>query len=115
MSKPTISGRMRGFAVPYFVALTVLWMLLLRVADLLPKEGELIPRGGAWRPATEADRIRAFQSQTGCCYFGAPVAFGMRWPLGQITYGVAFGPERRELLEVGGTLSVLANSRSVPI
>jgi hypothetical protein len=26
--------------------------------DLLPMEGERIPRGGVWRPAAEADRIQ---------------------------------------------------------
>ena len=96
MSKPTIGGRMRGFAVPYFVFLTVLWMLLLRASDMLPKVGELIPRDGAWRPATEADRIRAFLWLTGCWYFGAAVAFGMVWRLAQIIFGVAFGSERSE-------------------
>jgi len=96
MSKPTIGGRMRGFAVPYFVFLSVLWVLILWVADLLPKEGELIPRGGAWRPATEGDRIRSFNWFTGCWYFGALVAFGLVWRVAQVMYDLAFGYERRE-------------------
>ena len=90
------SVRTLAFAVPYFVFLTVLWILFLRVSDLLPKEGELIPRGGAWLPATEADRIRAFLWLTGCWYFGAAVAFGMMWRLAEIIFGVAFGSERSE-------------------
>lgn len=96
MSEPTIGGRMRGFAIPYFVFLTVLWMLLLRVADLLPKEGELIPRGGGWRPATGADRLQSFLWLTFCWYAGAAVAFGMMWRLAQIMYDVAFGGEGDE-------------------
>jgi hypothetical protein len=96
MSKPTIGGRMRGFALPYFVFLTVLRVLILRASDMLPKEGELLPRGGAWRPATEADRIRAFLWLTFCWYFGAAVAFGMMWRLAQMMYDVAFGSERPE-------------------
>lgn len=51
---------MRAFFARYVLALTVLWMVVLNVADLLPKEGEMIPRGGAWRPATGADRIQSF-------------------------------------------------------
>lgn len=77
MSNATVGGRMRGFLLRYLLALTVLWMVVLNVMDLLPKEGELIPRGGAWRPATEADRIQSFLWFTFCWYFGALVAFGL--------------------------------------
>jgi fucose 4-O-acetylase-like acetyltransferase len=96
MSNPTIAGRMRAYAIPYFVFLTVLWVLLLRVADLLPKEGELIPRGGAWREATQADRIQSFLWLTFCWYFGAVMAFGMMWRMAEIIYGLAFESEPRD-------------------
>lgn len=87
---------MRGFLVRYLLALTVLWVIVLNVVDLLPKEGELIPRGGAWRPATEADRIRSFVLFTASWYAGALVAYGMVWRLAEIMYDVAFGSERPE-------------------
>ena len=87
---------MRGYVLPYFFFLTVLWVLLLRVADLLPQEGELVPRGGAWREATQADRIWAFLWLTGCWYFGAAVAFAMVWRVAEIIYSVAFGSYRSE-------------------
>jgi len=87
---------MRGFFLRYLLALTVLWVIVLNVMDLLPKEGELIPRGGAWRPATEADRLQSFLWLTFCWYAGAAVAFGLMWLLAQMMYGVAFGSERRE-------------------
>jgi hypothetical protein len=87
---------MRSFAVRYFVILTVLWVLLLRASDMLPKEGELIPRDGGWRPATEADRIQSFLWFTFCWYFGALVAFGLVWRVAQVMYDVAFGSERGE-------------------
>ena len=87
---------MRGFAVRYFLILTVLWVVVLNVMDLLPKEGELIPRDGAWRPATEADRIQSFLWFTFCWYFGALVAFGLVWRVAQVMYDVAFGDERCE-------------------
>lgn len=96
MSDPTVGRRMRGFAVPYFLFLTVLLVLLLRVADLLPKEGKLIPRAGTWRPATEADRIQSFLWLTICWYFGALVVFRMVWRVAQVMYDVAFGPEGGE-------------------
>lgn len=91
MNDTTVGGRMRGFIVRYLLALTVLWVIVLIVMDLLPKEGELIPRGGAWRPATEADRIQSFLWFTGCWYFGALVAFGLVWRVAQVIYDVAFG------------------------
>jgi hypothetical protein len=87
---------MRGFFVRYILALTVLWVLLLRVMDIIPKEGELIPRSGAWRPATEADRLLSFLLMTGCWYFGALVAYGMVWRLAEIMHDVAFDPDRGE-------------------
>lgn len=96
MSNATIGGRMRGCFVRYILALTVLWVVILRVMDIIPKEGELIPRGGAWRPATEADRIQSFVLLTGCWYIGALVAYGMVWRLAEIMYDVAFGSERSE-------------------
>ena len=96
MSNATIGGWMRSFAVPYFVALTVLWLLFLSASDLLPKEGEMIPRDGVWRPATDADRIRSFLWFTGCWYFGALVTFGLVWRVAQVMYDVAFGSERSE-------------------
>ena len=40
---------MRAFLVRYLLALTVLWVIVLNGMDLLPKEAELIPRGGAGR------------------------------------------------------------------
>ncbi len=96
MSDTTVGGRMRGCLVRYLLVLTVLWVVILRVTDLLPKEGELIPRGGAWRPATEADRIQSFLWFTFCWYFGVLVAFGLVWRVAQMIYGVAFGDEPRE-------------------
>jgi hypothetical protein len=60
MSDTTVGGRMRGFFFRYLLALTVLWLVILRAADRLPKEGEMIPRNGMWRPATDADRIQSF-------------------------------------------------------
>lgn len=96
MSNATIGGRMRGFAIPYFLALTVLWVVILRITDLLPKEGEMIPRDGAWRPATEADRIQSFVWFSFCWYFGALVAFGLVWRVAQVIFDVAFGSERGE-------------------
>lgn len=96
MSNATIGGRMRGFFLRYLLALTVLWVIVLNVMDLLPKEGELIPRDGAWRPATEADRIQSFLWFTFCWYFGALVAFGLVWRVAEIISNVAFGSERCE-------------------
>lgn len=93
MSNPTVGGRMRGFLARYLLALSVLWMIVLNVMDLLPKEGELIPRGGAWRPATEADRIQSFLWFTFWWYFGALVAFGLVWRVAEVMYDVAFGDE----------------------
>jgi hypothetical protein len=87
---------MRGFFVLYLLALTVLWVIVLNVTDLLPKEGELIPRDGAWRAATEADRIRSFLWFTFCWYFGALVAFGLVWRVAEIISNVAFDSERSE-------------------
>ena len=87
---------MRGFFFRYLLVLTVLWMVVLNVADLLPKEGELIPRGGAWRPATQADRIQSFLWFTFCWYFGAMAVFGLSWRVAQVIYDVAFGSERSE-------------------
>lgn len=84
---------MRGFFVRYILALTVLWVIVLNVMDLLPKEGELIPRGGTWRPATEADRIQSFVWFTFCWYFGAMVAFGLVWRVAEVMYDVMFGGE----------------------
>jgi hypothetical protein len=84
---------MRSFLVSYLLALTVLWVVILRATDLLPKEGEMIPRDGAWRPATEADRLQSFVWFTGCWYFGALVAFGLVWRVAQVIFGVAFGSE----------------------
>ena len=96
MSNTTIGGRMRGFFARYLLALTVLWVVLLRATDLLPKEEEMIPRGGVWRPATQADRIQSFVLLTACWYFGALVAFGLVWRLAQVIYDTAFGDERYE-------------------
>jgi hypothetical protein len=96
MNNPTIGGRMRGFLARYLLALTVLWVIVLNVMDLLPKEGELIPRGGEWRPATEADRIRSFLWLTFGWYFGALVAFGLVWRVAEVMYDVVFGSERSE-------------------
>lgn len=96
MSEPTVGGRMRGFFARYLLALTVLWVVILRVMDIIPKEGELIPRGGAWRPATEADRLQSFLWFTGCWYFGALVAFGLVWRVAEVMHDVAFGSERSE-------------------
>jgi hypothetical protein len=93
MSDTTVGGRMRGFLARYLLALTVLWVIVLNVVDLLPKEGELIPRGGTWRPATEADRIQSFLWFTFCWYMGAMVAFGLVWRVAQVMYDVAFGSE----------------------
>jgi hypothetical protein len=87
---------MRGFFVRYLLALTVLWVIVLNVMDLLPKEGELIPRGGTWRPATDADRIQSFLWFTFCWYFGALVAFGLVWRVAEVMYDLAFGSERSE-------------------
>jgi hypothetical protein len=96
MSNATVGGRMRGFIVRYILFLTLLWVVVLNVMDLLPKEGELIPRDGAWRPATEADRIQSFLWFTGCWYLGALVAFGLVWRVAQVMYDMAFGDERGE-------------------
>ncbi len=87
---------MRGFFLRYLLALTVLWLLFLSATDLLPKEGEMIPRDGVWRPATEADRIQSLVWFTGCWYFGALVAFGLVWRVAQVMYEVVFGSERGE-------------------
>lgn len=86
---------MRGFFARYLLALTVLWVIVLNVMDLLPKEGELIPRGGVWRPATEADRIQSFLWFTFCWYFGAAVAFGLVWRVAQVVYDATFGDDPR--------------------
>jgi hypothetical protein len=96
MSDTTIGGRMRGFLVRYLLVLTVLWVVILRATDLLPKEGEMIPRDGVWRPATDADRIQSFVWFTFYWYFGALVAFGLVWRVAQVMYEVAFGSERGE-------------------
>jgi hypothetical protein len=96
MSNATVGGRMREFFLRYMLALTVLWVIVLNVMDVLPKEGEMIPRGGGWRPATEADRIQSFLWLTLCWYGGAAVAFGMVWRLAQIMSDVAFGSDRSE-------------------
>lgn len=96
MSNPAIDGRMRDFLVRYLLALSVLWVVVLNVMDLLPKEGELIPRDGAWRPATDADRIQSFLWFTFCWYAGALVAFGLVWRVAEIMSDVLFGSERSE-------------------
>jgi hypothetical protein len=96
MSNTTVGGRMRGFFIRYLLALTVLWVIVLNVMDLLPKEGEMIPRDGAWRQATEADRLQSFLWMTGCWYVGALVAFGLVWRVAQVMYDVTFGDERSE-------------------
>lgn len=96
MSDPTVGGRMRGFLTRYLLAQTVLWVVVLNVTDLLPKEGELIPRGGEWRPATGADRIRSFLWLTFGWYFGALVAFDLVWRVAQVMYDLSFGSERSE-------------------
>ena len=93
---PTVGSRMRGFFVRYILALIVLWVIVLNVMDLLPKVGEMIPRDGAWRPATEADRMQSFLWFMFCWYFGAMVTFGLVWRLAEIMYDVAFGSEWRE-------------------
>jgi hypothetical protein len=87
---------MRSFLVRYLLALTVLWVVILRVTDMLPKVGEMIPRDGVWRPATEADRIQSLIWLTGCWYFGALVAFGLVWRVAQVIFDVAFGGEWEE-------------------
>lgn len=69
---------------------------ILRITDFLPKDGEMIPRGGTWREATPADRIQAFVWFTACCYGGALIAFGLVWRVAQVVYDVAFGSERGE-------------------
>jgi hypothetical protein len=93
---PTVSSRMQQRFVPYILALTVLWLAILRITDFLPKEGELIPRGGTCREATQADRILSLIWYTACWYGGALIAFGLVWRVAQITYDVAFGSERSE-------------------
>lgn len=93
---PTVGSRMRGFLLRYLLALTVLWVIVLNVVDLPPKEGELIPRNGAWRPATEADRIQSFLWFTFSWYFGALVAFGLVWRVAEVMYDTLFGSERGE-------------------
>jgi hypothetical protein len=87
---------MRGFFPRYIVVQTILWIVVLNVADLLPKEGELIPRGGAWREATQADRIKSFLWFTFCWYFGAMAFFWLSCRLTEVIYDVAFGSERSE-------------------
>ena len=96
MSDTTVGGRMRGFFVRYLLALIMLWVVILRVTDLLPKEGEMIPRDGVWRQASEAARIRSFLWFTFCWYCGALVAFGLVWRVAQVIYDTAFGSERSE-------------------
>ncbi len=58
MSSQLVNQCMRRRFVLYFLVQTVLWMLFLSASDILPKEGELIPRGGVWRP-----------TPTACCRF----------------------------------------------
>jgi len=87
---------MRGFFLRYLLALTVLWVIVLNVMDLLPKEGELIPRSGVWRAATHADRVQSFLWLTFCWYFGAMAVFGLSWRVAQIIYDVAFGGDGEE-------------------
>ena len=96
MSDQTVGGWMRRFFPRYFLALTVLWIVVLNVADLLPKEGEMIPRDGAWREATQADRIQSFVWFTFCWYFGAMAVFGLSWRVAEVIYDLAFGSERSE-------------------
>ena len=90
---PTVSGRVRSRLLPYLVILMVLWMAVLKVTDFLPKDGELIPRGGTWRPATEADCVRAFLWYTACWYGGALLAFGLVWRVARVVYDTVFGGE----------------------
>ena len=96
MSSQSINQCMRRRFVPYFIVQTVLWMAVLNVADLLPKEGEMIPRGGVWRPATQADRIQSFFWFTSCWYFGAMAFLGLSWRVAQVVYNVAFGDDQGE-------------------
>jgi hypothetical protein len=84
------------FAARYFLALTVLWAVVLCITDLLPKEGEMIPRDGVWRPATEADRLQSFAWLTLCWFAGALVAFGLVWRVAQMMYDAVFGDEPNE-------------------
>lgn len=96
MANQLISQCMRKRFIPYFLALTVLWIVVLNVADLLPKVREMPPRDGAGRPATQADRIQSFLWFTFCWYFGALIAFGLMWRVAEVIYDLAFGSERRE-------------------
>jgi hypothetical protein len=96
MSDQTVGGWIRGFFPRYIAVQTILWIVVLNVADLLPREGELIPRGGAWRPATGADRIQSFLWFTFCWYFGAMAVFGLSWRVAEAMYDVLFGSERSE-------------------
>ncbi len=96
MNNQTVCEWMRAFFPRYFVVQTILWIVVLNVADLLPKEGELIPRGGAWRPATQADRIQSFVWFTFCWYFGAIAFFWLSWRVTEVIYDVLFGSERSE-------------------
>jgi hypothetical protein len=96
MSSQSISQIMRRRFVPHFVCLTLVWVVVLNVADLLPKVGEMLPRDGAWRPATQADRIKSFLWFTFCWYFGALVTFGLIWGVAEVLYDMAFGSEGRE-------------------
>ena len=93
---PTVSSLMRQRLVPYILTLTVLWLVILRLTNFSPKVGELIPRGGTWREATEADRIQSLIWFTACWHAGALIAFWLAWWVVQITYDVAFGSERSE-------------------
>lgn len=96
MSSQSINQIMRRRLVPYFIVQTVLWMLFLSISDILPKEGELLPRGGTWRPATGADRIKSFLWFTFCWYFGAMAFFGLSWRVAQVFYNVVFGDDQGE-------------------
>lgn len=56
----------------------------------------MVPRGGGWRPASEADRIQSYLWLTLCWYVGAVIAFGLVWRVAQVMYDTVFGDDSRD-------------------
>ena len=96
MSNPTpIGRRMRSQFLPTFIVMTILWVVILQVMDLIPNEGQEINRRGEWRPATQFDRLRSLLLLTAAWYCGWLVCFAVYWRTAQTIFDMLFDEEGR--------------------
>ena len=109
MSNATVGGRMRGFFLRYLLALTVLWVIVLNVMDLPPKEGELIPpRRGDRQPRPTGFSRSCGSRSAGTPAHWSPSASSGGWPMSCTTWRTA--PNGVSDGEDGGTRPALAES-----